>query len=171
MKKAFLIATCGALLCASCVTVGKYDLMVKQNSDLTKEIRTTQSELNDLKEEHVELQRQNQSLNTAVVDLTDLKLRHMDSILTLQRQMANMKLGYDTVIENYMQRITGQKQDLVKANNLLQVRTSELNEQEAAFKLKEATFLANEEAFKAKEAQLRAKQAEMEQRQSELEKQ
>ena len=66
--------------------------------------------------------------------------------------MANMKLGYDTVIENYNQRITGQSQDLTRANNLLAARTKELNDKEAA-------FAAKENALKAKQAEIEQQEA------------
>ena len=154
----------------SCVTQGKYDLVLRNSQDLMKELRSTQSELNDLKDENVELLRQNQSLNTEVVDLTDLRTRQGDTIATLRRDMANMKMGYDTVIENYMQRITGQSQDLNRANNLLSVRTKELSDKEESFRIREQSFRVQEESFKEKEERLKAQQADMLKRQEELEK-
>ncbi len=77
--------------------------------------------------------------------------------------MVNMKMGFDTVVENYNQRITGQSQDLTRANNLLAARTKELAEKEAAFN-------AKEEAFKAKENELRVKQADLEKQEADARK-
>ncbi len=150
-----LLIGIGAVLCSSCVTLGKYELLESKNTQLRKEFNATQSELNDLRDENAELQRQNQSLSAEIVDLTDTKNQQSESLAALRQEMANMKLGYDTVVENYMQRITGQNQDLKRANELLAVRTQELSEKEAA--------------YQAKQEELQQQQSNMAQRQAELE--
>lgn len=159
MKRNIITIALGAVLFSSCVTLGKYEALESKNAQLRREFNSTQSELNDLRDENANLQRQNQSLNTEITDLTDLRNRQNDSIANLKQQMVNMKMGYDTVIENYNQRITGQNQDLTRTNNLLAARTKELSEKEAA-------FAAKEEAFKAKENELRIKQADLEKQES-----
>ena len=159
MKRIIIPLAIGAVLFTSCVTLGKYEALESKNAQLRREFNTTQSELSDLRDENANLQRQNQSLSTEITDLTDLRNRQNDSIADLKRQMVNLKLGFDTVVENYNQRITGQNQDLTRANNLLAARTKELAEKEAAFN-------AKEEAFKAKENELRIKQADLEKQES-----
>lgn len=159
MKRIIIPLAIGAVLFTSCVTLGKYEALESKNAQLRREFNTTQSELSDLRDENANLQRQNQSLSTEITDLTDLRNRQNDSIADLKRQMVNLKLGFDTVVENYNQRITGQSQDLTRANNLLAARTKELAEKEAAFS-------AKEEAFKAKENELRIKQADLEKQES-----
>lgn len=159
MKRIIIPLAIGAVLFTSCVTLGKYEALESKNAQLRREFNTTQSELSDLRDENANLQRQNQSLSTEITDLTDLRNRQNDSIADLKRQMVNLKLGFDTVVENYNQRITGQNQDLTRANNLLAARTKELAEKEAAFS-------AKEDAFKAKENELRIKQADLEKQES-----
>lgn len=159
MKKTILLIGLSALTLSSCVTLGKYEALESKNAQLRREFNTSQSELSDLRDENAELQRQNQSLNTTITDLNDLKNRQNDSIALLKRSIANMKLGYDTVIENYNQRITGQTQDLNRTSNLLAARTKELNDKEEAFRLKEASFQAKEQELRTKQAELEKKEA------------
>ena len=158
-----LLVCMAALACSSCVTLGKYEELESRNVQLRRDINATQSELNDLRDENADLQRQNQALNSRITDLTDLKNQQSDSLTLLQREIVNLQLGFDTVIENYNQKISGQSQDLTRANNLLAARTKELSDKEAAFKTKE-------ENFKKQENELRTKQAELEQKESDARK-
>ena len=148
-----------AMTLTSCVTLGKYEALESKNAQLRRDYNTSQSELSDLRDENANLQRQNQSLNTQITDLNDLRNRQYDSIALLHQQMANMKMGYDTLIENYNQRITGQSQDLNRTNNLLAVRTKELNDKENDFQAKEQAFREQENALRAKQAELEKKEA------------
>lgn len=148
-----------AALFSSCVTLGKYEALESRNAQLRREYNTSQSELSDLRDENANLQRQNQSLSAEITELGDIRNSQNDTIAALRRAMENQKLGFDTVIENYAQRITGQSQDLNRANNLLAARTKELNDKEEAFR-------AKEQSFKAKENELRIKQAELEKKES-----
>ena len=163
MKRSIILIGVSAVLFSSCVTLGKYEALESKNAQLRRDYNTTQSELSDLRDENAQLQRQNQSLSTEITDLTDIRNRQNDSIKELKLQMVNMKMGFDTVVENYNQRITGQSQDLTRANNLLAARTKELAEKEAAFN-------AKEEAFKAKENELRVKQADLEKQEADARK-
>lgn len=148
-----------AALFSSCVTLGKYEALESKNAQLRREYNTSQSELSDLRDENANLQRQNQSLSAEITELGDIRNSQNDTIAALRRAIENQKLGFDTVIENYAQRITGQSQDLNRANNLLAARTKELNDKEEAFR-------AKEQSFKAKENELRIKQAELEKKES-----
>lgn len=148
-----------AALFSSCVTLGKYEALESKNAQLRREYNTSQSELSDLRDENANLQRQNQSLSAEITNLTDIRNSQYDSIASLRRAIENQKLGFDTVIENYAQRLTGQSQDLNRANNLLAARTKELNDKEAAFN-------AKEQSFREQENQLRIKQAELEKKES-----
>lgn len=170
MKKSLFIIGLAALSFSSCVTLGKYEALESRNAQLRREYNTSQSELSDLRDENANLQRQNQSLNTQITDLNDLRNQLSDSIGELHRNMANLKMGYDTVIENYNQRITGQSEDLSRTNNLLAARTKELGDKEAAFQLKEAAFQAKEAEFRTKETQLLAKQTELEKKEADARK-
>ncbi|MBP5516481.1 MAG: OmpA family protein [Bacteroidales bacterium] len=159
MKKQIALIGMSALLFGSCVTLGKYEALESKNTQLRREFNATQGELNDLREENAELQRQNQSLNAEIVELTDNNNKNIDAIKSLKQEMANMKMGYDTVIENYMQRITGQSQNLDRANNLLAARTKELSDKEEAFKAKEETFRTRENELRAKQEELEKQEA------------
>ena len=160
------IIALASLCLSSCVTLGKYEAIESRNAQLRREYNTAQSELADLRDENANLQRQNQSLNTQITDLSDLHGQLQDSITTLHRDIDNIKLGFDTLIENYNQRITGQSQDLSRTNNLLAARTKELNDKEAAFQAKEAAFHAKEAELQRKENETRraleAKERELE---------
>ncbi|MCR4815879.1 MAG: OmpA family protein [Bacteroidales bacterium] len=151
------------LVFSSCVTLGKYEALESKNAQLRRDYNTSQSELSDLRDENANLQRQNQSLTTQITDLNDLRNQQSDSIALMKQQMANIKLGYDTLIENYNQRLTGQTQDLNRTTGLLTARTKELADKEAAFQ-------AKEQAFKEREAELRTKQAELEKKESDARK-
>jgi len=159
MKKNILFIGIAAVLFSSCVTLGKYEALESKNAQLRREFNTSQSELSDLRDENANLQRQNQSLSAEITDLTDIRNNQNDSIAALRQALENQKMGFDTIIENYAQRLTGQSQDLNRANNLLAARTKELNDKEAA-------FTAKEQAFKEQENTLRIKQAELEKKES-----
>lgn len=169
MKKNIIIMGLCVLLCSSCVTYGKYSLLETKNAQLRKDYNATMSEINDLRDENAELQRQNQSLSAEIVDLNDTKNQQAETLLSLRQEMANMKMGYDTVVENYMQRITGQGQDLKRANDLLAIRTQELSEKEAAYQAKQAELLQKQADMSRQQAEMEQRQREMAQRQSELE--
>ena len=172
MKKTTLFVALGTLMVTSCVTLDKYEAIEAKNAQLRRDYNSVQSELSDLRDEHAELQRQNQSLNTQLVDLRDQQTQQLDSIAALHRELANQRLGFDTVIENYAQRLTGQGNDLTKANNLLAARTRELNDKEAAFQAKEAELRSKQELLEKQEAETRkaleAKERELEQLRSSL---
>lgn len=177
MKKQIFFIAMTAVLFSSCVTLGKYEALESKNTQLRRDYNATQGELNDLREENAELQRQNQSLSSEIVDLNDNINKQTELNKSLQQEMVNMKMGYDTVIENYMQRITGQNQDLTRTNNMLAARTKELTEKEnsfkvkeEAFKAKEAEFLSKEAEFRSKEADFKAQEEQLKKRQAELEK-
>lgn len=158
MKNAAIAAFC-ALLSASCVTLGKYEAMEAANNQLKKEHNVTRQELADMREENAELLRQNQQMTADLKDLTELKEMQASELKGLRAELGTMKQGYDTVIENYMQKIAGKDRDLIKANDLLAARTKELSDREVAFAAKENALLAEQART---EALLRAKEQELE---------
>ncbi|MBQ9638883.1 MAG: OmpA family protein [Bacteroidales bacterium] len=167
MNRPLLLVLAGALLCTSCVTFGKYDALEATHNQLKKEYNVARQELSEIRQENSELLRQNQSLSAEVKDLTDLKTTQTAELQRLRTELSNTKLGYDTVIENYMQRISGQSRDLDKMSNLLAARTQELNDREAAFVAKENALLAKQAQMQKEEeaakASLAAKEKELEQ--------
>ncbi|MDY5969842.1 MAG: OmpA family protein [Bacteroidales bacterium] len=147
------------LLFASCVTLGKYEALEAANNQMKKEHNVTRQELADMREENAELLRQNQQMTADLKDLSDLKEVQAAELGKLRSELGNMKLGYDTVIENYMQKVAGKDRDLIKANDLLAARTKELNDREVAFAAKENAMLAEQAKTKAA---LEAKERELE---------
>lgn len=146
------------LLCASCVTLGKYEALEAANNQMKKEHNVTRQELADMREENAELLRQNQQMTAEMKDLSDLKETQAAELGRLRGELGNLKLGYDTVIENYMQKVAGKDRDLIKANDLLAARTKELSDREVAFAAKENALLAEQArtraALEAKEKEL-----------------
>lgn len=171
MKSRLFLICFGALFFSSCVTLGKYEALESNNTRLRREINSTKDELSEANDLNARLQKENQDLNSRMDEMYDNQLKLEDRNKALIRDIENLKLGYDTVIENYNQRITGQSQDLNRANNMLAARTKELSDKETAFALKEATFAAKEASFAANEASFKALEAELKAKQAEIEKQ
>lgn len=155
MKTKFYLIAMSALLFSSCVTLGKYEALEASNTKLRRDFNSTKDELSEANDLNSRLQQENQQLNSRMEELSANQLKLEDKNKSLLQDIENIKLGYDTVIENFNQRITGQTQDLTRANNLLAARTKELSDKEAA-------YAAKEENFRARENELRAKQAEIE---------
>ena len=95
MKKNILLIATGAMLFGSCVTFGKYEALESNHTQLRRDFNAVQGELNDLREENAELQRQNQSLNSEIVDLNDNVNKQAESNKALRQEIANYKRQYD----------------------------------------------------------------------------
>lgn len=167
MKKVFVVAGLCCLGLSSCVTMGKYQMLENSLNQMKKEHNVTRQELMEMREENTELLRQNQALSGEVKDLTDLKIEQTAELGKLRTEIGNLKLGYDTIIENYVQQLTGQSRDLNHANDLLAARNKELNDREVAFAAKENALLARQAEIEKAEADakaaLAAKERELEQ--------
>ena len=167
MKKVFVVAGLCCLGLSSCVTMGKYQMLENSLNQMKKEHNVTRQELMEMREENTELLRQNRALSGEVKDLTDLKIEQTAELGKLRTEIGNLKLGYDTIIENYVQQLTGQSRDLNRANDLLAARNKELNDREVAFAAKENALLARQAEIEKAEADakaaLAAKERELEQ--------
>ncbi|MBQ9474105.1 MAG: OmpA family protein [Bacteroidales bacterium] len=159
MKRIIIAIATGTLLLSSCVTLGKYEALENKNNRLKKEVSISKQEMKDMQAENAELLRQNESLSTTVQDLRNENQQLRDDKEQLQDEIGGLKLGYDTIIENYMQQVAGKSRDLTKANNLLTARTRELEQREEA-------FAAREREFKQQQAALTARQKELEQKEA-----
>ena len=160
MKKYIIFIATATLLCSSCVTLGKYEALENKNTRLKKENNIAKQEMKDMQAEQAELLRQNELLSTSVQDLRNHNLQLQDENEQLQDEIGKLKLGYDTVIENYMQQVTSKNRDLTRANNLLTARTKELTQREEAFAAKEQEFRRQQNALTAKQKELERKEAE-----------
>ncbi|MCQ2299344.1 MAG: OmpA family protein [Bacteroidales bacterium] len=141
MKRTLLLVALACAGLSSCVTMSKYETLQAQHNMLKKEHNVTRQELQDMKDEYASLQRQFQSQSAEITDLNMLRLEQEGTIKDLHTEMENLRLGYDTIIENYMQQISGKNKSLDKANNLLAIRTKELQDRENAFAVKEQALL------------------------------
>lgn len=159
-KTTFLFVSLVALTLSSCVTLGKYEALEATNNKLRKEHNVTRQELLDLKEEHATLQRQFQSQSTELADLQALRLGLEDSLLLLRTEMGNMRIGLDTLVENYTQQIAGQSSQLAHTQHQLAARTRELEirNKELADKVQamDEKDQAYRQALEAKERELEA---------------
>lgn len=159
MKRLIFTSLSAALLLCSCVTLSKYDALSVQHSQTSKELQLTQQELQSLKKENGELLRQNQNLNINMSDLISAKGECEQSLSRLSREKESLQMQYDTMLENYSQRVAGNARDLAKANNLLTARNKELVEKEAAFRDREQQFASREEALRKRQSELEASEA------------
>ena len=107
MKRTLILIGLCASLCTSCVTLGKYEALEASNNMLKKEHNVTRQELQDMKDEYASLQRQFQTQTAEMTDLNALKMSQDSTISQLHNEIDNLRLAYDTIIENYMQQISG----------------------------------------------------------------
>ncbi|MBR1792606.1 MAG: OmpA family protein [Bacteroidales bacterium] len=174
MKASNILIGCFVLMASSCVSLGKYEALDTSNKRTLKELATARQELSQMKDENADLVRQNQTLTMSLGEITMAKQESDAMVKQLTSELDNSKYRYDTMMENYLQQISGKNRDLTKANDLLLSRTQELNEKEEAFRTKEAELrkkqaelMEAEESAKAalaaKEEALAAKQRELDQ--------
>lgn len=159
LNKYIVLASLGSVvLTSSCVTLGKYEALETKNAQIKKEMNVLRSELKDMKDENAELLRQNQALQTDYQDLMNTKNDQTVALSTLRHDYDAMKLSYDTIIEGYMQQISGKNRDLQKANMQLAARTKELNDREIAFQVKETELLNKQAALELRQVELQDKE-------------
>lgn len=172
VRTIFLLAA--SIAATSCVSLGKYEALESNNKRAAKELATARQELAKMKDDNADLVRQNQTLTMSLGEITAAKQESDATVKNLTAELENAKYRYDTMMESYLQQISGKNRDLSKTNDMLLARTQELNEKEDAFRTKEAQLkkqqaelLAAEEAAKAalaaKEEALAAKQRELDQ--------
>ena len=153
-------------LLASCVSMKEYEKLQSQYNQATRSHNLTKQELQELREENAELVRQNQNMTTTMNDLATDQQKCKETVATLNRAVADLQLHYDTTVENYMQQLTGKNRDLSKISQLLEQRTRELNEKEAAFRNREQQLQERQNQLEAQEEATRnalaAKERELE---------
>ena len=131
MKQIFAIAA-AVLMLSSCVSMREYEALQSQYSQTMKGWSVTKQELQEMREENAELVRQGQAMTVALSDMTTARQECEATVKSINRSYAALQLRYDTTVENFLQQITGKNRDLTKANNMLEQRTQELYEREAA---------------------------------------
>lgn len=174
MKRLIFTSLIASLLFSSCVALSKYQALDTEHNRASKELSLAQQELQSKRNENSELMRQNQGLTAQVAELVTTQGNQEKRIADLLRERESLQLRYDTMMENYSQRVAGSARDLAKANNLLTARDKELSEKEEAFRVKEAEFATKEVQLKQRQAELEASELEarkaLEAKEQELEK-
>jgi chemotaxis protein MotB len=144
----------------------EYEKLQSQYNQATKSHNVTKQELQELREENAELVRQNQNMTTAMNDIATEQQKCKETVTTLNRALADLQLHHDTTVENYLQQLTGKNRDLSKTTTLLEQRTRELNEKEAAFRTREQQLQERQNELEAQEEATRqalaAKEQELE---------
>ncbi len=115
---------------SSCVSTKKYNALETSYSKLKKEYRVAMAELEAMRDEKNNLLTENQSIKNDFVDLNKTKAALEQQLQQKRNELENMKLRYDTTMENYLQQVGVKNRALNAANTLLKAREAELNEKE-----------------------------------------
>ena len=130
MKRQFFLFLAVAVTLASCVSTKKYNALETSNNKLRKEYKVAQAELDALKDEKDNLLAENQGLKNEVVDLNKNRAQLEQQLQDKRNELENMKLRYDTTMENYLQQVGVKNRALNSANAMLKAKETELNEKE-----------------------------------------
>ena len=130
MKRQFFLFLAVAVTLASCVSTKKYNALETSNNKLKKEYKVAQAELDALKDEKDNLLAENQGLKNEVVDLNKNRAQLEQQLQDKRNELENMKLRYDTTMENYLQQVGVKNRALNSANAMLKAKETELNEKE-----------------------------------------
>ncbi|MDO4217614.1 MAG: OmpA family protein [Bacteroidales bacterium] len=153
MKIKILFVPALMTLCfSSCVTLGKYEQLEATLNQQKKEHAITRQELLDMKDEYAAMQRQFQQQSADLTDMSNLKNEQAEMIKQLEDEIRNLQLGFDTVEENYIQKLSGTSRSLQEADKQLKA------------------LQEREKAATNREKALQKQQNELEQRYAELQK-
>lgn len=153
MKIKILLVPALMTLCfSSCVTLGKYEQLEATLNQQKKEHAITRQELLDMKDEYAAMQRQFQQQSADLTDMSNLKNEQAEMIKQLEDEIRNLQLGFDTVEENYIQKLSGTSRSLQEADKQLKA------------------LQEREKAATNREKALQKQQNELEQRYAELQK-
>ncbi len=131
MKKRIILLSAIVSICLySCVSTKKYNALETSHSKLKKEYRVAMAELEAMRDEKNNLLSENQSVKNDFVELNKTKAALEQQLQQKRNELENMKLRYDTTMENYLQQVGVKNRALNAANTLLKAREAELNEKE-----------------------------------------
>ncbi|MBQ0016087.1 MAG: OmpA family protein [Bacteroidales bacterium] len=140
-KNVVKLLLCGAAVCAaSCVSLGKYEDLESRHAKLGKELRTSQAEVKDMRDENADLVRQNQAIAISLGEMVNAKTECEALNKSLNRQLEDLQHRYDTTMEAYTRKLSGKNRDLAKANDMLAKRNAQLAAKEKAVAEKEAAL-------------------------------
>ena len=161
MKRQFFLFLAVALTLASCVSTKKYNALETSNNKLKKEYKVAQAELDALKDEKDNLLAENQGLKNEVVDLNKNRAQLEQQLQYKRNELENMKLRYDTTMENYLQQVGVKNRALNSANAMLKAKETELNEKEKNLEALQKDYEAKNKRLEEVNKALAAKQKEV----------
>ena len=161
MKRQFFLFLAVALTLASCVSTKKYNALETSNNKLKKEYKVAQAELDALKDEKDNLLAENQGLKNEVVDLNKNRTQLEQQLQDKRNELENMKLRYDTTMENYLQQVGVKNRALNSANAKLKAKETELNEKEKNLEALQKDYEAKNKRLEEVNKALAAKEKEV----------
>ncbi len=161
MKRQFFLFLAVAVTLASCVSTKKYNALETSNNKLKKEYKVAQAELDALKDEKDNLLAENQGLKNEVVDLNKNRAQLEQQLQDKRNELENMKLRYDTTMENYLQQVGVKNRALNSANAMLKAKETELNEKEKNLEALQKDYEAKNKRLEEVNKALAAKQREV----------
>ena len=161
MKRQFFLFLAIAVTLASCVSTKKYNALETSNNKLKKEYKVAQAELDALKDEKDNLLAENQGLKNEVVDLNKNRTQLEQQLQDKRNELENMKLRYDTTMENYLQQVGVKNRALNSANAMLKAKETELNEKEKNLEALQKDYEAKNKRLEEVNKALAAKQKEV----------
>ena len=161
MKRQFFLFLAVAVTLASCVSTKKYNALETSNNKLRKEYKVAQAELDALKDEKDNLLAENQGLKNEVVDLNKNRAQLEQQLQDKRNELENMKLRYDTTMENYLQQVGVKNRALNSANAMLKAKETELNEKEKNLEALQKDYEAKNKRLEEVNKALAAKQKEV----------
>ena len=161
MKRQFFLFLAVALTLASCVSTKKYNALETSNNKLKKEYKVAQAELDALKDEKDNLLSENQGLKNEVVDLNKNRAQLEQELQNKRNELENMKLRYDTTMENYLQQVGVKNRALNSANAMLKAKETELNEKEKNLEALQKDYEAKNKRLEEVNKALAAKEKEV----------
>ena len=161
MKRQFFLFLAVAVTLASCVSTKKYNALETSNNKLRKEYKVAQAELDALKDEKDNLLAENQGLKNEVVDLNKNRAQLEQQLQDKRNELENMKLRYDTTMENYLQQVGVKNRALNSANAMLKAKETELNEKEKNLEALQKDYEAKNKRLEEVNKALAAKEKEV----------
>ena len=161
MKRHFFLFLAVAVTLASCVSTKKYNALETSNNKLRKEYKVAQAELDALKDEKDNLLAENQGLKNEVVDLNKNRAQLEQQLQDKRNELENMKLRYDTTMENYLQQVGVKNRALNSANAMLKAKEPELNEKEKNLEALQKDYEVKNKRLEEVNKALAAKQKEV----------
>ncbi|MBR4197641.1 MAG: OmpA family protein [Bacteroidales bacterium] len=161
MKRHFFLFLAVAVTLASCVSTKKYNALETSNNKLRKEYKVSQAELDALKDEKDNLLAENQGLKNEVVDLNKNRAQLEQQLQDKRNELENMKLRYDTTMENYLQQVGVKNRALNSANAMLKAKETELNEKEKNLEALQKDYEVKNKRLEEVNKALAAKQKEV----------